>query len=164
MRKEVREMIERIETILDGEGARDLALLALRAGLAAVFVFHGSQKLFGWFGGYGLEGTAGWMDGLGIPFPMLSAALAGGTEFFGGLALAAGIFARLVALPLIFTMIVAMATAHSGFDASAGGIEYPLTLAIALASIAIQGPGKLGLSHLRASPESAGAARARQAD
>ncbi len=148
MRDEIRDTIERIETILDGESARDLALLALRTGLAAVFVFHGAQKLFGWFGGYGLEGTAGWMGGLGIPFPMLSAALAGGTEFFGGLALAAGLLARLVALPLIFTMIVAMATAHSGFDAAAGGIEYPLTLAIALASIAIQGPGRLTLGRL----------------
>jgi len=85
------------------------------------------------------------MGGLGIPFPTLSAALAGRTELFGGLALAAGVFARLVALPMIFTMIVAMATAHSGFDAAGGGIEYPLTLAIALASIAIQGPGRLTL-------------------
>ncbi len=141
----MRQTIERIERTLDGEMARDVALLALRAVLAAVFVFHGGQKLFGWFGGYGLEGTAGWMGGLGIPFPTLSAALAGGTELFGGLALAAGVFARLVALPMIFTMIVAMATAHSGFDAAGGGIEYPLTLAIALASIAIQGPGRLTL-------------------
>lgn len=159
----MRETIERIETTLDGEMARDVALLALRAVLAAVFVFHGAQKLFGWFGGYGLEGTAGWMGGLGIPFPTLSAALAGGTELFGGLALAAGVFARLAAVPMIFTMIVAMATAHSGFDAAGGGIEYPLTLAIALASIAIQGPGRLTLERLTGvGPDITAASQARR--
>ena len=51
----------------------------------------------------------------------------------------------LAALPLIVTMVVAMATAHSGFDAGAGGIEYPLTLAVVLASVAIQGPGRFTL-------------------
>jgi len=50
----MRQTIERIERTLDGEMARDVALLALRAVLAAGFVFHGGQKLFGWFGGYGL--------------------------------------------------------------------------------------------------------------
>jgi putative oxidoreductase len=140
------ERIERIQSVLDGERARDVALLGLRGVVAAVFVFHGSQKLFGWFGGYGLEGTAGWMEGLGIPLPMLSALLAGAAEFFGGLALASGFFARLAALPMLFTMGVAMATAHSGFDAAAGGIEYPLTLAVVLAAIAIQGPGRLTLA------------------
>ncbi len=141
-------MIQRIENVLNGESARDWALLTLRSVVAAVFVFHGAQKLFGAFGGYGLEATAGWMGGLGIPFPLVSATLAGATEFFGGLALAAGILARLVALPMIFTMGVAMVTAHSGFDAAQGGMEYPLTLAAALVSIAIQGPGRLTVSRV----------------
>jgi putative oxidoreductase len=141
-------MIERIENVLDGERARDWALLGLRSVLAAVFVYHGAQKLFGAFGGPGLEGAAGFMGSLGIPFPLVSAALAGATEFFGGLALAAGLFARLAAVPMVFTMGVAMVTAHSGFDASQGGIEYPLTLAAALASIALQGPGRLTVGRL----------------
>ena len=138
-------MIERIERTLNDERFRDVALLGLRGVLAAVFVFHGAQKLFGIFGGHGLEGTAGWMASLGIPFPLASATLAGSTELLGGLALAIGVLARLAALPLIVTMVVAMATAHSGFDAGAGGIEYPLTLAVVLASIAIQGPGRFTL-------------------
>ena len=53
-------MIERIERTLNDERFRDVALLGLRGVLAAVFVFHGAQKLFGVFGGHGLEGTAGW--------------------------------------------------------------------------------------------------------
>jgi putative oxidoreductase len=57
--------------------ATDTGLFLIRTVLAAVFVFHGSQKLFGWFGGYGIEGTAGWMETVGIPFPTVSALMAG---------------------------------------------------------------------------------------
>ena len=63
----------------------DIGLFLIRAVLAVVFIYHGSQKLFGWFGGHGIGGTAGWMESMGIPYPMLSAVLAGGTEFFGGI-------------------------------------------------------------------------------
>ena len=55
----------------------DFGLLLMRIMIGVVFVFHGGQKLFGLFGGYGLEGTAGWMESVGIPLPMLSATLAG---------------------------------------------------------------------------------------
>ena len=53
----------------------DLGLFLVRSMLGVVFVYHGAQKLFGLFGGYGLEGTAGWMESVGIPFPLVSAAL-----------------------------------------------------------------------------------------
>ncbi len=125
------------------EAAADAGLLVLRAALAAVFVYHGGQKLFGLFGGYGLAGTAQWMGSIGIPLPYFSAIAAGSVEFFGGLALLFGLWPRLAAAPLIFTMLVAIVTTHWGkFDARAGGMEYPLTLAAALAAIALLGGGR----------------------
>ena len=120
----------------------DLGLLLMRLMLGVVFVFHGGQKLFGLFGGHGLDATAGWMDSIGIPFPMLSATLAGSAEFFGGLALVSGVGARWMAVPLAFTMFVAAST-HTGFDGSGGGMEYPLTLAVLSAGLALTGPGRL---------------------
>ncbi|MEZ5977661.1 MAG: DoxX family protein [Planctomycetota bacterium] len=123
----------------------DIGLLVLRLALAAVFVFHGSQKLFGLFGGYGIEGTAGWMESIGIPFATVSAVLAGSAEFFGGLALLTGFAQRLLAVPLTITMFVAAFTAHHGFDASQGGMEYPLTLAFAVAAMGATGPGRFAV-------------------
>lgn len=135
---------------LDSRLAHDTGLLLLRAVLAAVFVYHGGQKLFGWFGGYGIEGTAQWMAGQGIPFPVLSVLLAGSAELFGGLALlAGGLAARLATVPMAFTMAVAIVTTHLGaFDARAGGMEYPLTLGVALVALGLTGPGELGLPAL----------------
>lgn len=128
------------------EVAADVGLLVLRAVLAVVFIFHGGQKLFGLFGGYGLAGTAGWMESMGIPMPYASAVLAGAAEFFGGAALLLGLWPRLAAIPMVFTMVVAIVTAHWGkFAAQAGGMEYPLTLAAALLAIALVGGGRLTL-------------------
>jgi putative oxidoreductase len=125
----------------------DVGLLFIRVMLGIVFIFHGSQKLFGLFGGYGIEGTAGWMGSIGIPFPTVNAILAGGTEFFGGLLLITGIMARLAAIPLMFTMLVASFVAHgSAFDIQKGGMEYPLTLAVVLLGLALIGPGNIALS------------------
>ena len=123
----------------------DLALLALRLMAGSVFVFHGSQKLLGLFGGHGIAGTAGWMESLGIPFPTLSASLAGGAELLGGLALLTGLFARAASVPLAFTMLVGALTAHSGFDAAQGGMEFPLVLAAIALAIGLAGPGRLSV-------------------
>lgn len=128
----------------------DLGLFLIRAMIGVVFVYHGAQKLFGWFGGYGLEGTAGFMETLGLPLPMASALMAGATEFFGGLALLTGVFHRLLAAPLTITMLVAAFTAHSGFGAANGGMEYPLTLAIVSAGLFFTGPGSFRLTFARA--------------
>lgn len=119
----------------------DLGLALIRAMLAAVFVYHGSQKLFGAFGGPGIDGFAGFLATLGVPFPGLGAVLAGAAELGGGLALAAGLLVRWAAVPLVFTMLVGAFTAHTGFDAQAGGMEYPLTLAAVVAGLALVGPG-----------------------
>ncbi len=123
--------------------AYDTGLLLVRVGLAGPMIYHGSQKLFGWFGGYGIEGTAGWMASQGVPFPVLSTTLAGGAEFFGGLALLAGLFARPAAAALAFTMLVAAWTHRTGgYSAAKGGLEYPLTLALVFAGVALAGAGR----------------------
>ena len=124
----------------------DTGLLLARLMLAVVFVFHGAQKLFGLFGGYGIQGTAGFFEQLGMPFPVASVVLAGGTEFFGGLALGLGLLARPAALGLAATMFVAAFSAHSGFDGQAGGMEYPLTLAVVSLALAASGPGRFALA------------------
>src|SRR5688572_29727290 len=127
----------------------DTGLFLIRAVLATVFLYHGSQKLFGWFGGYGINGTAGWMASVGIPFPTLSTILAGSTEFFGAIILLAGPGTRLASLGMAFTMAVAIATSHLGaFDARQGGMEYPLTLGAVLVALALLGPGRLTIANL----------------
>lgn len=123
----------------------DVGLFLMRAMLGVVFLFHGAQKLFGWFGGYGLEATAGFMESLGLPLPFASAFLAAATELVGGLALITGVGQRLLSIPLTFTMLVAAFTAHTGFSAQAGGMEYPLTLALFSAGLGLVGPGRLAL-------------------
>lgn len=131
--------------------AADVGLFLIRAALAAVFIYHGGQKLFGLFGGHGIEGTAGWMAGLGIPFPTAAAVLAGSAEFFGGIVLLLGTGTRLAAVPLAFTMSVAIATVHRGAFGGQGGMEFPLTLAAALVALALTGPGRLTVGNLLAS-------------
>ena len=123
----------------------DLGLLLVRLMAGIVFVFHGSQKLFGLFGGYGIEGTAGWMESIGIPFPTASVVMAGGTELVGGVALLTGAFARTFGAPLALTMLVGAFTAHSGFDAQSGGMEYPLVMTAISAAIALTGPGRFSV-------------------
>lgn len=118
------------------------ALFLLRLSAASVFLFHGSQKLFGLFGGYGIAGTAGWMESLGLPFPTVSATLAGSTELLGGLALLTGFALRPLSIPLAFTMLVGAFTAHQGFDVTQGGMEYPLVLAALTAALGLLGPGE----------------------
>jgi putative oxidoreductase len=127
----------------------DVGLLLIRTVLAAVFVFHGSQKLFGWFGGYGIEGTAEWMAKIGIPLPLLSTVVVGCVEFFGGIALLLGMGTRIAAIPMACSMLVAIATVHnSAFDARAGGMEFPLTLAVVLVALSLIGPGRLTVTLL----------------
>ncbi|MFG0250610.1 MAG: DoxX family protein [Phycisphaeraceae bacterium JB051] len=127
----------------------DLGMLLPRIMVGFVMFFHGTQKLFGWFGGYGVDGTAGFFQQLGIPFPKFNVYMAGGTELFGGILLALGLATRPAATLLTFTMIVAIVTAHrSAFAAANGGMEYPLTLAVVTLGYAIAGPGKLAVGNL----------------
>ena len=126
----------------------DIGLFTLRLGLGTVFMYHGSQKLFGAFGGHGLEGFAGYLSQLGIPFASANALLAASTEFFGGLAILVGLFVPLVSIPVVITMLVAAFSAHQGFNAAAGGNEYPLMLAFATAALGAMGAGNLSVQAL----------------
>jgi putative oxidoreductase len=119
---------------------------------------HGAQKLFGWFGGPGLEGTAKGLEGLGFTPGRRHAVLAGLTEFAGGLLLALGLFTPLAAAIVFAVMLVAGASAHlkQGFFLSRGGYEYTLILGAAGLSVAFTGPGLWSIDALlRLQPDGA---------
>lgn len=124
--------------------------LVIRAGIGIIFAAHGSQKLFGWFGGYGLDGTAGWMASIGLEPGMLMAILAGGAEFLGGLALIIGLFVRPAALLLAATMLVAILIVHlpNGLFMSNNGYEFGLALLAASVGLLIRGAGSFSLDRL----------------
>ncbi|MCK0153029.1 DoxX family protein [Alcanivorax sp. S6407] len=119
--------------------------LALRLPVGIIFMAHGAQKLFGWFGGYGLEGTGQWMASIGLEPGYLMALLAGSGEFFGGLALLIGLLVRPAALVTAFTMVMAILTVHigNGLFMSDNGYEFGLALLAATISLAITGGGNL---------------------
>jgi putative oxidoreductase len=132
------------------DALKDAGFALMRIMLAVVFLYHGAQKLFGLFGGAGLEGFAGYLDGMGIPVPQLAAFLAALAEFGGGIVLLAGIGFRFGLPPLVFTMLVASFGAHGGkFGIQNGGMEYALTLAVMVAGLILTGPGSWTLARLR---------------
>jgi putative oxidoreductase len=124
--------------------------LPLRVGAGVIFTAHGAQKLFGWFGGYGLEGTAGWMESIGLAPGTLMAALAGGAEFFGGLLLIAGLLVRPAAVVLAITMLVAIVTVHvqNGLFMSNNGYEFGLALLVISMGLALRGAGSLSIDNI----------------
>lgn len=131
-----------IKTLQHTESA--VGPVALRVAAGVIFSAHGAQKLFGWFGGYGLEGTGQFMASIGLEPGYAMALLAGSAEFFGGLALLLGLFVRPAAFLLAITMFVAIVTVHlsSGLFMSNGGYEFGLALfAMSLALLAT-GAGK----------------------
>jgi putative oxidoreductase len=133
-----------LKTILSTNAS--LSSLPLRLGLGIVMVAHGAQKLFGAFGGYGLQGTAGFFENsLGMKPGILWAALASGTEFSGGLLLIIGLTTRPAAALIGLTMLVALITVHSGGFFAPNGVEYTLILTLASISLAIKGGGSLSL-------------------
>ena len=133
------QLIQKLTTTSDNWG-----LTALRVPIGIIFAAHGAQKLFGWFGGYGLEGTGGWMASIGLTPGYLMALLAGSAEFFGGLALIAGLLVRPAAAALAFAMVVAIFSAHigNGLFLSNNGYEFGLALLAASVALAISGAGK----------------------
>jgi putative oxidoreductase len=124
--------------------------LPLRVGAGIIFVAHGAQKLFGWFGGYGLEGTGGWMASIGLEPGVLMAALGGSAEFFGGLALILGLLLRPAAVVLALTMVVAIVTVHlsNGLFLANNGYEFGLALLVISVGLAIRGAGSLSADRL----------------
>lgn len=124
-----------------------LAGLALRIPAGIIFMAHGAQKLFGAFGGYGLEGTGQWMASIGLEPGYLMALAAGSAEFFGGLALLLGLLTRPAALVLAVTMIVAILSVHigNGLFMSNNGYEFGLALVAISVALAIQGGGAVSV-------------------
>lgn len=123
------------------------AALALRIPVGIIFMAHGAQKLFGWFGGYGLSGTGQWMDSIGLGPGYLMALMAGSAEFFGGLALLLGLLVRPAGVVLSFTMLVAIFTVHfqNGLFMSKNGYEFGLALLAVSIALAISGAGSVSI-------------------
>lgn len=132
-----------IQILLSTRAGYGLTLLRIFVGI--IFAAHGSQKLFGWFGGGGLAGTAQWMESIGLAPGTLMALLSGGTEFFGGLALIIGLLARPAALGLSFTLLVAIFSVHihNGLFMANNGYEFALALLGGTLAVLIEGAGKL---------------------
>ncbi|GAA1386271.1 hypothetical protein GCM10009639_09870 [Kitasatospora putterlickiae] len=123
--------------------AYDAGLLLLRVAFGLTMAAHGSQKLFGWFGGGGIDGTAKFFDSTGYPAAKAMAVVAGLTEFGGGLALAVGLLAPLAAAAILGTMLNALAVSWNGnFFAMKDGAEYELILIAGAAALALTGPGR----------------------
>lgn len=125
----------------------DLGLLLIRVVFGLVFAAHGAQKLFGWFGGYGIGGTGGWLESLGFRPGRAFATLAGSGEFVGGLLLALGFLGAVGPALMLSVMLVASITVHrkNGLFAANNGIELPLLFATAAIGIALIGPGRYSL-------------------
>ncbi|GHD98139.1 DoxX family membrane protein [Streptomyces alanosinicus] len=127
---------------------RDLGLLLLRLGTGGVLAAHGAQKLFGWFGGGGLEGTGQFMESVGYAPGRVSATAAGLAETGGGTLLALGLATPAAGAAAAGAMAGAAAVhLPSGFFAQGGGYEYAASLGLAAAGLAIAGPGRLSLDH-----------------
>ena len=131
--------------------------LALRIPVGIIFAAHGAQKLFGWFGGYGLEGTGQWMGSIGLSPGYLMALLAGSAEFFGGLALLAGLLVRPAAAALAFAMLVAIFSVHidKGLFMANNGYEFGLALLAVTVSLVVTGAGRASLDAALVPPRGA---------
>jgi putative oxidoreductase len=127
--------------------------LAARVVIGGLFVGHGTQKLFGWFGGGGLEATSAGFHSMGLRPGRRNAIAAGAAEAGGGAALALGAAMPLAGAALIGTMITAIRTVHlkNGPWATNGGYEYNLVLIAAVAALVEVGPGCLSVDALRGS-------------
>ncbi|MGE8296623.1 MAG: DoxX family protein [Pseudomonas sp.] len=134
-----------IKSITASQAGFGITILRIIAGIT--FAAHGAQKLFGWFGGYGLAGVAQWMESIGLAPGYLMALMAGSAEFFGGVALIIGLLVRPAAAVLAVTMLVAIFTVHlaNGFFMSNNGYEFALALLAISVALVLEGAGKLSV-------------------
>ena len=134
-----------IKTVLNTRAGYGITVLRIIVGI--LLMAHGSQKLFGFFGGYGLEGTGQYMTSLGLNPGYLMALMSGSAEFFGGLALFLGLLARPAALVVTIMLVVAIFSVHihNGLFMANNGYEYALALTAASIAILIEGAGRLSL-------------------
>ena len=124
-------------------------LFLIRAALGLLLFAHGCQKLFGWWGGHGLEGTGGFFHTLGHRPGRQMAALAGASEAGGGVLLFLGLLTPLGAAAIIGTMAVAAISVHAdnGIWATNGGYELPMFYGIVAAGLAFTGPGSFSVDN-----------------
>jgi len=133
-----------IQRIVHTQPAWAPVVLRITAGM--IFAAHGGQKLFGWFGGSGLEGASREMESFGLGPGYLMALLAGSAEFFGGLALMPGALVRPAAAVLAFTMVMAISVHFgNGLFLANDGYEYTLALLVVTLSLVISGAGSASL-------------------
>ncbi|HEY6806650.1 MAG TPA: DoxX family protein [Pyrinomonadaceae bacterium] len=125
----------------------DLGLLIVRVLFGAAIAAHGAQKLFGWFGGYGLKGTGGFFETIGFRPGLAFAAAAGLSEFGGGLLLVLGLFTPLGAAAVLSAMIVAAISVHlkNGFFVQNNGYEPAFLYGAAALALALTGAGAYSL-------------------
>ncbi|MBY6036416.1 DoxX family protein [Fictibacillus nanhaiensis] len=125
-------------------------LLIIRLAVGLTLIGHGAQKLFGWFGGYGLKGTGGWMESIGIKPGYTMALFAGLAEFGGGFLFAAGLFTEIGAILIAGIMVVAIVKVHlqNGFWVNANGYEFNLILIAVVFGVALIGAGNYSLDYL----------------
>lgn len=125
----------------------DLGLLVVRGALGLAMAAHGAQKLFGWFGGFGLEGTAGFFETLGFQPGIVFAAAAGTGELVGGLLIALGLLGVVGPAIVVGVMLVAIVSVHlpNGFFAASNGYELPLIYGVVAVTLALVGFGRYAL-------------------
>lgn len=125
----------------------DLGLLLVRGALGLAVAAHGTQKLFGWFGGFGLEGTAGFFETLGFQSGIFFATAAGLGELVGGLLIALGLLGVVGPAIVAGVMLVAIVSVHlpNGFFAAGNGYELPLIYGLVAVTLALVGFGRYAL-------------------
>ena len=128
----------------------DIGILIIRMLLGLAIAGHGAQKLFGWFGGYGIKRTGGFFEAIGFRPGAAFATAAGLSEMGGGLLLTLGLFTPFGAAAVLSAMLVAMVSVHvkNGFFAAGNGIELPFLYAVAASGVALTGAGSISLDGL----------------
>src|SRR5712691_2783082 len=121
----------------------DIGILIIRVFFGLAIAGHGAQKLFGWFGGYGIKQTGGFFETIGFRPGAAFATAAGLSEMGGGVSLAFGLFTPFGAAAVLSAMLVAMVSVHvkNGFFAMGNGIELPFLYAVAAVGVAFSGAG-----------------------
>jgi len=126
----------------------DVGLLIIRIMVGIVFLYYGSQKLFGLFGGHGIKGTGGWFESIGVKPGIPTAFLSGLGEFVNGILMILGLFLPVAAVIITIIMAGAIVKVHGskGFAAGGGGFEYNLMLIVVAIGLALIGPGAFAIS------------------